>query len=89
MAPAPEPYDDYECFWVEREDGSRKDISYSKCINTDATPMIKFLCAAREAVKENYELFIEQVGSITYIVAAIRFYVSMPQKFITCSMATS
>lgn len=60
ISSAPEPYQEYDCFWVERTDGSIIDISYNKCVNSENTSMIQFIKASMHAIQPNLQEFIEQ-----------------------------
>lgn len=60
VAPAPELFRDYDCFWIERKDGSKIDISFNKCATGTDYVFAKFVKAARRAIQENLEAFVEQ-----------------------------
>ena len=59
VSSAPYPYQDYDCFWIHRDDGSVIDISYNKAVFAEDTQMQRFLKAVRLALKPNFEDFIE------------------------------
>ena len=59
VRPAPEPYGPFDCFWADREDGTTVDVSYTSCVEAEATPLIKFLSAVRNAIAPNVAAFVE------------------------------